>query len=86
MGHSKRCDCCGDRTTASGDFCRSCQKARRDARKRIEAEGLIVDLAGGSWWVWSAKGEVLVIGKPSKSAAINALAIGDEIESEEISC
>jgi hypothetical protein len=68
---------CGERTRACGAHCRSCQSARHQTFKRIEAEGLIVDEAGGSWWVWTAKGEVLVIGKDTKNDAIDALASGD---------
>lgn len=79
----KRCEGCRGRTTASGAFCRSCKSARFHALKRIEAEKLLVDTAGGAWWVWSAKGEVLVIGKPTKGAAILALALG-ETSAEEI--
>jgi len=71
------CEGCGERTRASGRFCRFCNSQHRRTVRRIEKEGLVVDVAGGSWWVWSAKGEVLVIGKPNRSAAIHALAFGD---------
>ena len=76
----KRCAACGQKTSASGSFCRTCRSKRFHARKRIEREGLIVDQAGGSWWVWDRKGEVLVMGKPTKDEAINALALGDETD------
>lgn len=74
---SRKCEGCGNRTTASGDLCRTCQRKLREARSRIEIEDLIVDTAGGSWWVWTPKGEVLVIGKPTQAAAVRALAFGD---------
>lgn len=76
MDMANRCEGCGERTRASGSFCRTCQSKLYHAHKRIEREGLIVDKAGSSWWVWDAKGEVLVIGAPSKTAAIEALAFG----------
>jgi len=77
MNQAKRCSGCGERTSAHGDFCRTCQSKLHHAHKRIEREGLIVDKAGGSWWIWDAKGEVLVIGVESKRAAIEALAFGE---------
>lgn len=73
-----RCKGCGERTAAHGAYCRACQSKLTQAHRRIDREGLIVDMAGGSWWVWDAKGEVLVIGAASKGAAIEALAFGDE--------
>jgi len=79
---SSHCEGCGSRTRASGDFCRSCQSALFHARKRVKREGLLVDTAGGSWWVWDPKGKVLVIGKPDKQAALLALMRGEgEVES-----
>lgn len=76
---SHRCEGCGNRTEAHY-LCRSCKSALHHASKRIDAEGLLVDQAGGSWWVWSAKGEVLVIGKSTKLAAILALHKGEDEE------
>jgi hypothetical protein len=81
---SKRCEGCDTRTTASGSYCRTCRSAAFHARKRIEAENLLVDTAGNSWWVWDRKGEVLVIGKDSKAAAILALGRGDVADEVEV--
>ena len=77
-GHarSSRCEGCGSRTTVAGSFCRSCQSTLVQARKRVKREGLLVDTAGGSWWVWDPKGTVLVIGKPNKQEALLALMRG----------
>jgi hypothetical protein len=70
---SHRCEGCGGRTTAMGSFCRSCQSDIFQARKRVAKENLLVDMAGGAWWVWTEKGEVLVIGKATRQAALIAL-------------
>lgn len=83
MSRSRKCAGCGHRTTASGSYCRGCQSKLFHARKRIANEGLLVDTAGGSWWVWDPKGEVLVIGKDTRLEAIHALAFGDPDETEE---
>lgn len=80
---SKKCSGCGSRTTASSGICQTCKSVAFHARKRIEKEGLLVDQAGTSWWVWDKKGEVLVIGKESKEAAILALGRGEEVEETE---
>ena len=64
-------------------FCQTCKSKRFHAHRRIEREGLIVDQAGGAWWVWDRNGEVLVIGKPTRDDAITALALGDEVDDEE---
>jgi len=79
---STKCKGCGNRTQAY-DYCRTCKSKRFHAHKRIKAEGLIVDQAGTGWWIWDAKGEVLVIGKDSKVAAINALAFGEDTSDED---
>lgn len=78
-----KCQWCGHRTRASGGRCQSCKSKLFHASKRVEKEGLIVDQAGGGWWVWDAKGEVLVIGKDTKSEAYKALALGDTTDLEE---
>lgn len=74
-----KCDGCGNRTSAMG-LCRTCKSAFFHAQKRIQNEGLLVDKAGGAWWVWSPKGEVLVIGQPDKYSAILALALGESLD------
>jgi len=58
-----------------------CKSAHHHGHKRVEAEGLLVDMAGGSWWIWSPKGEVLVIGRATKQEAIIALML-DPVETE----
>ena len=75
-----KCEACGGRTVASAGLCRTCKSALHHAHKRIESEGLLVDTAGGSWWVWTARGEVIVMGKSTKHEAIMALALGEEEE------
>jgi hypothetical protein len=81
-----KCGGCGNRTKAY-PLCRTCKFACIRAHKRIDEEGLIVDEAGTtpelfSWWVWSAKGEVLVIGKKSRLAALLALGMGENAEED----
>lgn len=81
---SKHCEGCGNKTAASGQVCRTCRSHLFHAHKRVSNEKLLVDTAGGSWWVWDPKGEVLVIGKSTKLGALLALMRGeDEPEEEE---
>ena len=74
-----KCKWCGARTRRL-DLCQGCKSKNHHAHKRVAKEGLLVDLAGGSWWVWTAKGDVLVIGRDTKLDAYKALAIGDEVD------
>jgi hypothetical protein len=69
-----RCDWCGARTAGYTGLCRGCKSRKHHAWKRIEREGLILDTAGGSWWVWTARGDVLVMGYETKAGAVRALA------------
>lgn len=62
--------------------CRTCKSSLHHAHKRIKAEGLLVDTAGGSWWVWTPKGEVLVIGRNTYFLAVLALGRGELAEDE----
>lgn len=50
---------------------------RHHGYKQIKDEHLLLDQAGGSWWIWDPRGEVLVSGKPTRDAAVIALAAGD---------
>jgi len=77
---STKCEFCGNRTIGCTGLCRTCKSALHNGYKRIEAERLLVDLAGGSWWVWDAKGTVLVIGRNSRRDAVIALHL-DEVVS-----
>lgn len=79
MSARHKCQWCDARTRAF-PRCQSCKSKFFHASKRVEREGLIVDLAGGAWWVWDAKGEVLVIGRDTKSDAYKALAFGEELD------
>jgi hypothetical protein len=74
---SSKCKACGTRTTAAGGYCQRCKSLRHHGYKRIKDEALILDQAGGSWWIWDRRGEVLVSGKPTAAAAVIALAVGD---------
>jgi hypothetical protein len=71
-----KCHGCGARTISYTGWCQTCKSKRHHARKRIAGEGLVVDQAGGSWWIWTKDGEVLVSGKRTQAAAITALAMG----------
>jgi hypothetical protein len=74
---SSKCHACGTRTTASSGYCQRCKSLRHRGYKLIKDEGLLLDQAGGSWWIWDKRGEVLVSGKPTAAAAVIALAAGD---------
>jgi proteasome lid subunit RPN8/RPN11 len=80
---SGHCTVCGVRTTAHGGRCRTCKSALFHANKRVKAEGLVVDTAGGAWWIWDAKGDVVVTGKPTRLEALVALQRGDTEEVED---
>lgn len=71
------CKACGARTTASAGYCQRCKSLRHHGYKRLKEENLILDEAGGAWWIWDQRGDVIVSGKPTAAAAIIALAGGD---------
>ena len=75
---SSKCKTCNARTIASGGYCQRCKSLRHHGYKRVKEENLVVDQAGGAWWIWDPRGDVLVAGKPTRDAAIIALAAGNE--------
>lgn len=75
-----KCKVCGVRKAGSSDYCRTHEFAIRRAGRRIVAESLIVDQAGGAWWVWDAKGNPLTLGEGSRAHALVALDTGLEAE------
>lgn len=74
---SSRCEACDARTTSHTGYCQSCKSRRHRGYKLLKEEGLLLDEAGGAWWIWDARGDVVVSGKPTKVAAIIALGGGD---------
>jgi len=80
---ASKCKACGTRTQASAGFCQRCKSLRHHGNKQITEEGLILDQAGGSWWIWDRRGEVLVSGKPTATDAVIALAQGDTEDDNE---
>ena len=74
---SSKCKACGTRTTASAGFCQWCKSKRHHGYKQVREDHLLLDQAGGAWWIWDPRGEVLVSAKPTKDAAVIALAAGD---------
>ena len=72
------CKACGTRTTASAGYCQSCKSKRHHGYKRLKEENLLLDEAGGAWWIWDQRGDVVVIGKPTREAAIIALGGGED--------
>jgi hypothetical protein len=84
---SSKCRTCDARTTSHTGFCQWCKSKRHHGYARVEEESLVVDQAGGGWWIWDARGNILVVGKPTRDAAIIALGAGDVeddgIEAEE---
>lgn len=79
---SSRCKACEARTSASAGYCRQCKSLRHHGYKRIKDERLLLDQAGGSWWIWDPRGEVLVSGKPTAAEAVIALEAGDVEDNE----
>jgi hypothetical protein len=80
---ASKCKACSARTTASGGYCQRCKSLRHHGYKRVKEENLVVDQVGGAWWIWDARGDVLVIGTPTRDAAIIALGAGDIEEDAE---
>jgi hypothetical protein len=78
-----RCKACGSRTTASGGYCQSCKSKRHHGYKRIKDEHLLLDEAGGAFWIWNSRGDVIVTGKPTAAAAVIALVEGD-VEDDDV--
>jgi hypothetical protein len=74
-----KCVYCAARTISSTGLCQKCKSARHHGFKRIRNEDLIVDEAGGAWWVWTEHGEVLVVGRSTKQDAIVALGRGEQV-------
>ena len=68
---------CSNRTSATAGYCQGCKSKRHHAHRRNTDEGLVVDTVGGAWWIWDASGDVLVLGKDTRAAAVDALAFGD---------
>lgn len=71
---------CGVRTAASWGICRACKSKRFHARKDVEEGIVVVDEIAGGWWIWSKFGEVLVMDKPSRDAAVRAYINGERAE------
>jgi len=64
-----KCPDCGKRTSAM-NRCLNCKTAVRKMFKQARERGWIVDLAGGSWWVWDKIGNVLAQHDTSNIAAL----------------
>jgi hypothetical protein len=75
--HLSGCKACGTRTTSHTGYCQSCKSKRHHGYKRLKEEDLLLDEAGGAWWIWDRRGDVVVSGKPTKDAAVIALGEGD---------
>lgn len=71
-----KCIDCAKRTMASSGRCLFCQVKVRRLARLADASGWTVDQAGGGWWVWDARGEVLGMG--DRRAQALAAALGDE--------
>ena len=82
--HSSKCKTCGTRTTASAGYCQRCKSMRHHGYKRLKEENLLLDEAGGAWWIWDQRGDVVVIGKPTRDAAILALGGGDVEDEDDV--
>lgn len=71
-----RCAVCGTRITGSSGYCRTHKFAVRRGAQRTRQEGLLLDEAGGAWWVWDPHGNVLVAGVASRAHALVVLDSG----------
>jgi hypothetical protein len=71
-----RCAGCGSRTSGYTGYCRSCKSAIARGAKRAEAEGILVDFAGGAAWAWDRRGEVVAGPAMNKAPIWMALAKG----------
>jgi hypothetical protein len=81
---AQKCKACGTRTQASAGFCQRCKSLRHRGYKRVKDESLVVDQIGGAWWIWDARGNVLVEARPTRDAAIISLgAREDDVDAEE---
>jgi hypothetical protein len=69
------CEGCGTKTTAMG-LCRACKKIKRQALAQIKAKGWTLGEAGGGWWVWDARGFVVVVGQDTRLAALGLVPVG----------
>jgi hypothetical protein len=81
-----RCKACGTRTTSSTGYCQSCKSKRHHGYKRLKKENLLLDEAGGAWWIWNLRGDVIVSGKPTREAAILALGGGNIEDEDDCGC
>jgi hypothetical protein len=66
------CKVCGTKTK-SYPYCQQHKWAVRRAEKRVKAESLLVDVSGGTWWIWDQLGNVFVAAAPSRPAALAEL-------------
>jgi hypothetical protein len=80
---SSRCKACSAKTIASGGYCQRCKSLRHHGLKQIKDEQLLLDQAGGSWWIWNPRGDVLVSGKPTATDAVIALAAGEDNDADD---
>ena len=69
--------------TASAGYCQRCKSLRHHGHKRLKEEKLLLDEAGGAWWVWDARGDVVVAGKPTRDAAIIAIGEGADADDDD---
>jgi hypothetical protein len=53
-----KCKRCGKRTSCV-DLCLTCKTELRRAFRRVEKNGILIDVAGGAWWAWDRIGNVL---------------------------
>ena len=70
-----KCSNCGCETSGSTGRCRTCKSRLLRGARAARAEKLLVDVAGGSWWVWDAIGVVLA--GPGKDRAAVLIELGE---------
>ena len=65
-----KCDGCGGRCRAMGHFCRTCQTRIRRAAAHVLEFNCRVEMAGGSWWMWNAVGDIIAGPSDTKSKCL----------------
>ncbi|MEK9208145.1 MAG: hypothetical protein AAB922_06675 [Patescibacteria group bacterium] len=65
------CKDCGTKHKAMGERCQKCKTINKKNLKEALKKGWIIGAAGGAWWVWDMKGNVLSQGATKQEALEN---------------
>jgi hypothetical protein len=56
---------------------------RHRGHRLLQEEDLVLDEAGGAWWIWNRRGDVVVSGKPTRAEAVIALGAGEDVAEDD---